>query len=110
MHQPWYKEERTGEFLMPWVFLHAIKDYAEIPWIASHYPKIKATYNLVPSLVEQLDQFIEDPKKDRFVALLLKKSSELSYDERTELITKCFFANQKNMIAPLWRYEELHQK
>lgn len=110
MHQPWYKEERTGEFLMPWVFLHAIKDYAEIPWIASHYPTIKATYNLVPSLVEQLDQFIENPKKDRLVALWLKKSSDLTQDERTELLTKGFFANHKNMITPLWRYEELYQK
>lgn len=110
MHQPWYRDERSGEFLMPWVFLHAIKDYSEILWIQSHYPKIKATYNLVPSLIEQLDLFVADPKKDRLVVLLMKDSSTLDDSERIELVTKAFFANPKTMIAPLWRYEELYQK
>jgi alpha-amylase/alpha-mannosidase (GH57 family) len=110
MHQPWYRDERSGEFLMPWVFLHAIKDYAELLWIQSHYPNIHATYNLVPSLMTQLEYYTKDYKSDRMLALLAKESSDLSDDEKVVLLEQCFFANPRTMIAPLWRYSELYNK
>ena len=30
MHQPDYRHPESGEFVMPWVLLHAIKDYADM--------------------------------------------------------------------------------
>ncbi|MDR1451857.1 MAG: glycoside hydrolase [Helicobacteraceae bacterium] len=111
MHQPWYRDERNGDFLMPWVFLHAIKDYAELLWIQARYPNIRATYNLVPSLMTQLESYVENGwQNDRFLALLAKESVELSEDERTDLLEKGFFANPRTMISPLWRFNELYQK
>ncbi|MEF3255681.1 MAG: hypothetical protein K6348_09035, partial [Deferribacterales bacterium] len=31
MHQPYYKDDSTGSYYLPWVFLHGIKDYLELP-------------------------------------------------------------------------------
>jgi alpha-amylase/alpha-mannosidase (GH57 family) len=111
MHQPWYRDEHTGEFMMPWVFLHAIKDYAELPWIQSHYPTIHATYNLVPSMMTQLEIYIEEGyKNDRLLALIAKNAPDLTESEKEQLLDKCFFANPRTMIAPLWRFNELYRK
>ena len=30
MHQPDYRNYETGEFMLPWVYLHAIKDYSDM--------------------------------------------------------------------------------
>ncbi|MDR2152401.1 MAG: hypothetical protein LBO72_06240 [Helicobacteraceae bacterium] len=111
MHQPWYRDERSGEFLMPWVFLHAIKDYSELPWIQSQYPRIRATYNLVPSLMTQLESYVQNGwRKDRFLSLLAKEARDLSEDDQADLLEKGFFANPRTMIAALWRFNELYQK
>ncbi|TAN54398.1 MAG: hypothetical protein EPN19_06350, partial [Betaproteobacteria bacterium] len=32
MHQPDYRDHASGEFALPWVYLHAIKDYADMAW------------------------------------------------------------------------------
>ena len=53
MHQPDYRDD-AGVMEMPWVFLHAIKDYGDMPWLLSRHPRLKATFNLTPALIEQL--------------------------------------------------------
>ena len=58
MHQPDYRGS-DGVMRMPWVFLHAIKDYYEMPWLLSEYPGLKATFNLSASLIEQLHLYVE---------------------------------------------------
>ncbi len=30
MHQPEYRDLRTGEYVLPWTYLHAIKDYVDM--------------------------------------------------------------------------------
>ena len=30
MHQPDYRHPETGQFVLPWVLLHAIKDYSDM--------------------------------------------------------------------------------
>ena len=60
-HQPDYRW--NGEFRLPWVQMHATKDYLDIPLLLSDYP-VKHTFNLVPSLIDQLDsasQGMADP-------------------------------------------------
>ncbi len=57
MHQPYYRSARTGTFQMPWARLHAIKDYLDMVEILAAYPTIHQTFNLVPSLVEQLEDY-----------------------------------------------------
>jgi alpha-amylase/alpha-mannosidase (GH57 family) len=57
MHQPYYRSARTGAFQMPWARLHALKDYLDMVEILADYPAIHQTFNLVPSLVEQLGDY-----------------------------------------------------
>ena len=93
---------------MPWVFLHALKDYYEMPWLVSEYPGLKATFNLSASLIEQLNLYTEPLKYDYFLTLWAKEPQELETDER-EWLTKLMCAMQyETMVRPLKRYGELY--
>jgi alpha-amylase/alpha-mannosidase (GH57 family) len=110
MHQPWYIDPFTREFEMPWVFLHAIKDYYEMPWLVSRYKKIKATFNLVPSLIKQLQIYSENPSSCKFLNLLKKDVNKISVTEKEYLLKILFSANLTTMIKPIPRYFQIHQK
>jgi alpha-amylase/alpha-mannosidase (GH57 family) len=55
-HQPYYKKE--DEFILPWVRLHGVKDYFDLPELLHEYPDIRQTFNLVPSLMMQLEEYV----------------------------------------------------
>jgi len=110
MHQPWYIDPFTQEFEMPWVFLHAIKDYYEMPWLVSRYKKIKATFNLVPSLMKQLQIYSENPSSCKFLNLLKKEVDKISATEKDYLLKILFSANLTTMIKPIPRYFQIYQK
>ncbi len=57
-HQPYYKDLITGEMLMPWVRLHGIKDYIGMVDIIDEFPALKLNFNLVPSLLDQLEDYV----------------------------------------------------
>jgi len=110
MHQPYYRDDLSGEIIMPWVFLHAIKDYYDMPWYLEKFPKIKATFNLVPSLLVQLGAY-EDPEvNDKFLKALRKPVDKLTEKEREYIVEYLFFSNEHNMVRPLPRYHELFLK
>jgi alpha-amylase/alpha-mannosidase (GH57 family) len=108
MHQPYYKDDCKNVTVMPWVFLHAIKDYYDIPAIAAKCG-IKATFNLVPSLLVQLDSYAKNSDDDVFLALLAKDEPH-RIEEVLTLNRFLFAANEKNMIAPLPRFYALYKK
>lgn len=110
MHQPYYKNPFTNLFEMPWTFLHAIKDYYEMPWYLSNYPNIKATFNLVPSLIQQINEYIENPDYCYFLKTVKKPVEELTENEKSYLTDILFSANLNTMIKPLERYYQLYLK
>ncbi|NWF66871.1 MAG: glycoside hydrolase [Campylobacterales bacterium] len=110
MHQPYYKDDITGEFKMPWVYLHAIKDYFDMPNYLSSYPNIKATFNLVPSLLIQLKEYESIDVDDKLIKLLKKDVDLLLNDEKEFLINFLFSSNEKNQIARLPYYQYLLNK
>ena len=57
MHQPDYRNYETGEFMLPWVYLHAIKDYSDMAAHLEAHPSIKAVVNFVPVLLDQLEDY-----------------------------------------------------
>ena len=59
MHQPYYLDPETGESVLPWVRLHALKDYWGMVALVDECPGMRATFNLVPSLVEQVQAMRE---------------------------------------------------
>src|SRR5512146_2581853 len=54
-HQPWYPELDGSPARLPWVRLHALKDYADLPALFSEDPRVPHAANLVPSLLDQLE-------------------------------------------------------
>ncbi|TMQ67523.1 MAG: glycoside hydrolase, partial [Candidatus Eisenbacteria bacterium] len=52
-HQPDYRDPRTGRARLPWVRLHATKDYLDMVRRLEPFPTVQATFNFVPSLVDQ---------------------------------------------------------
>src|SRR5437660_482379 len=57
MHQPYYKDDLTSTYLLPWVRLRSAKDYYKMPALLDAYPKVRATFNLVPSLLAQIEDY-----------------------------------------------------
>lgn len=109
MHQPYYKDDIDGSYQMPWVYLHGLKDYYELPYYHSIY-NLKGTYNLVPSLLVQLKDYEATDVSDIFLRLMLKNTAELTSEEKNILIPQLFMANYKNMVKPLRRYKELYDR
>jgi len=95
---------------MPWVRLHGTKDYLDMVRILDDFPKIKQTFNLVPSLIEQLNDYIENDVRDDHLELTLKEASKLNESERTEIVSTFFSANLGTMIKPNDRYYQIHEK
>ncbi|MBI1746251.1 MAG: glycoside hydrolase [Acidobacteria bacterium] len=110
MHQPLYKDAATGEYILPWVRLHTLKDYYDIPALLNDYSNIKQVFNLVPSLLMQLDDYKHDSVKDRFLQLTVKAAAELSVEDKVFLLKNFFLANWDHMIKPYPRYWELLQR
>ncbi len=111
MHQPYYKDPISGETTMPWVRLHAIKDYLDMAQILEGFPDLHQTFNVVPSLLEQLEDLL-DPgsRKDNAFELTLKKSADLTENDKTFLLKNFFMANWETMIRPFPRYSDLLAK
>ena len=65
MHQPFYEDLVTREHILPWVRLHALKDYYGMVALLREFPGVRMTFNLVPSLLVQLEAFAEDRARDR---------------------------------------------
>ena len=110
MHQPYYKNLLTGESDLPWVRLHGIKDYLDMVTMLDKFPSIRLTVNLVPSLIEQIEDYIRGNVKDKFLELSFKAAANLSQEEK-EFILRHFFSINKDKVISLFpRYYELHFK
>jgi alpha-amylase/alpha-mannosidase (GH57 family) len=110
MHQPFYQDLLTGEHVLPWVRLHALKDYWGMVAVLREFPRVKATFNLVPSLLVQLDAYARDAARDRHLELGMKPAASLSEEERTFCVEQFFHAHRRRMIDPYPRYRELAEQ
>lgn len=105
-HQPYYR--KGNHFILPWVRLHAAKDYWDLPALAEQFPSLKQTINIVPSLLVQLDEYIRYGITDTIQELTLINANELSKFQKTEILRLFFLCNYTTMIAPYTRYHELY--
>jgi alpha-amylase/alpha-mannosidase (GH57 family) len=107
MHQPFYKDLVTGEYRLPWVRLHALKDYYGMVKLLDEFPDIRQTFNLVPSFIAQLEDYVAGTARDPFLEIAAKPARDLTPAERQFALTYLFHANPVHMIARYPRYEEL---
>ena len=64
MHQPFYKDLVTGEYKLPWTRMHGLKDYYGMVQILEEFPSIHQTFNVVPSMIAQLDEYASGAAQD----------------------------------------------
>ncbi len=110
MHQPLYKDRLTGKYLMPWVRLHAIKDYLDMVLVLKEFPRIRQTFNLVPSLIEQLDDYATNGAVDEQLLLTCKDESEYTEADKLYILQESFHANLERQIKPHPYYFDLYSR
>ena len=112
MHQPDYRDSASGDFLLPWVYLHAIKDYTDMAYHLERHPQMKAVVNFVPVLLDQLEdyqqQFASNQIRDPLLRLLARADlNDLSAAERRLVLDSCFRSDHHKMVAPYPAYKRL---
>jgi alpha-amylase/alpha-mannosidase (GH57 family) len=106
-HQPFYKDLVTGQYRLPWVRLHALKDYYGMVKLLDEFPTVHQTFNLVPSLITQIQDYVAGTAQDPFLQIAAKPARDLTPDERRFALQYLFQANPVNMIGRYPRYKEL---
>ena len=112
MHQPDYRNYQTGEFTLPWVYLHAIKDYTDMAHHLETHPRVGAVVNFVPVLLDQLEDYAEQfalgRMRDPLLRLLTAPNLEqISVSDRLRVFDSCFRSNHTNMVQPYPAYKRL---
>ncbi|MBP1748424.1 MAG: amylopullulanase [Deltaproteobacteria bacterium] len=110
MHQPYYKNSFTGEYLLPWTLLHGTKDYYDMGSLLEGFPGMKQNFNFVPSLLTQLEDYERNDVDDTYLNLFRKHPADLTNDDKKFLLGNFFNANWENMIRPFPRFYELLEK
>ena len=110
MHQPYYKNPLTDTYIMPWTFLHLIKDYYDMIKVVKEFNNVKVVFNFVPSLIEQIEDYEKSLDNDFFIKILRKPVNSLEENDRINLLRQLFLANYENMIFPFKRFKELYEK
>jgi alpha-amylase/alpha-mannosidase (GH57 family) len=108
MHQPWYRESQEGDYRLPWVYLHALKDYVDMAAHLEAHPRMRCVVNFTPVLLEQLDDYGEQFKRhletgERFADPLLNLLSGIDpipadAEARAEIVRACRRAHAPLMI------------
>jgi alpha-amylase/alpha-mannosidase (GH57 family) len=116
MHQPQYRDALTGQYVLPWTYLHALKDYTDMAAHLEAIPGARAVVNFTPVLIEQLEEIAQRttdhlekgaPLPDPVLALLGPDPVPRDPAERLELMRACLRAQRKQMIERFGPYLEL---
>ncbi|MGZ8186277.1 MAG: glycoside hydrolase [Methylobacter sp.] len=107
MHQPEYRDLKTGEYQLPWTYLHVIKDYVDMVAHLEAVPQAKAVINFVPILLEQIEEYARQVSgylhdgiaiTDPLLAALVAPSIPADPESRLKLIKDCMRANRERQI------------
>lgn len=104
-HQPRYPLLEDGTVSRPWVRVHATKDYYDMAALHDRYPEVRATFNLTPVLLTQLDE-LSNGTKDVYWTTAEVPAAELT-DEQKLFIAERFYDTNPKIIARFPRYQEL---
>jgi alpha-amylase/alpha-mannosidase (GH57 family) len=113
MHQPDYRDHQSGEHVLPWVYLHAIKDYTDMADHLERHPAIRTVVNFVPVLLDQIEDYCRQFDSGEFREPLLRllatpDLNRITAADRKLLLDACFRSNHHTMLAPFPRYKRLH--
>jgi alpha-amylase/alpha-mannosidase (GH57 family) len=108
LHQPYYRNGQSGEYVLPWVRLHAVKDYLHIAEVLADHPQVHVTFNVVPSLVEQMVAYASGQAADPIQILAVQE--DWTPDQKAYLLANCFSINADRIVRrhpPYWQLLQL---
>ena len=109
MHQPEYRDPASGRYLLPWTRLHALKDYFGMVKLLEEFPGVHATFNLVPALGRQLDEYASGQFREVWLDAAMVPADALTPEEKSEILLRSFQLNQERMMSRWPRFVEIHQ-
>ncbi len=107
MHQPHYRDALTGEYALPWTYLHGLKDYSDMAAHLEANPAARAVINVTPVLIEQLNDYVRmlrrhleqgEPVSDAVLALLTEQPLPEAPAARVGALRACLRAQKPRMI------------
>ena len=116
MHQPQYQDLITDEHVLPWTYLHAIKDYVDMAVHLESQPTAAAVVNFTPILIEQIRTYSAQvsawlrtgaPIRDPVLALLTPDGIPEDAGQRAGAIRACLKANRERLIERFAPYKAL---
>ncbi len=108
MHQPDYRDPVSGRTLLPWTWLHGVKDYGEmLETIAETGARV--TVNLVPTLLEQLERYADGSDRDSWLELAARAAERLDDNDQKFIVDQFFSVNAETQILPNRRYHQLYR-
>jgi len=107
MHQPDYRDRERKRILLPWVRLHGLKDYYDMPARLARYPEVHQTFNLVPSLIEQIECYASGGWEEDELELFKVPAQDLSDNQKHRILDDFFRSPEEQMIRPHARYHSL---
>lgn len=112
MHQPDYRDTVSNEYVLPWTYLHAIKDYSDMAFHLEENAKARVTFNFVPILLEQLEdyaqQFKQNKIRDPLLALLVTEDlAAIDQAQCRLIVSSCFKSHHEKMLSPFPHYQRL---
>jgi alpha-amylase/alpha-mannosidase (GH57 family) len=108
MHQPQYRDPESGRYVLPWTRLHALKDYWGMVEMLGEFPGIHATFNVVPSLGLQLEEYASGTFNEPWHALAFKNTDQLVQEDKAEILARAFQLNHERLMSRWPRLIELY--
>ena len=109
MHQPYYKHPQTSEFVLPWVRLHASKDYLHMARLLQEFPGVKVHFTMVPSLRDQLEDYARGADDEDTRVTMRTVESALDPEEKHHMLRRFFSIHHGNVISQYDEYRRLLQ-
>ena len=107
MHQPQYRDPESGRYVLPWTRLHAVKDYWGMVRVLQETPGFHATFNFVPSLGMQIEEYASGKFDEPWFALAFKKTDDLTREDKAEILARAFQINHERLLSRWPRFVEL---
>jgi alpha-amylase/alpha-mannosidase (GH57 family) len=109
MHQPQYRDPETGRYVLAWTRLHALKDYWGMVAMLKEFPKFHATFNVVPSLGMQLEEYASGEFNEPWFSLAFKSADDLTREDKAEILARAFQVNHERLMSRWPRFVELYE-
>ncbi len=118
MHQPFYRDTQSKQYALPWVYLHAIKEYTDMAAILDSIPGARAVVNFVPSLTIQIADYADRIQHwlngtglmpDPLLTALAAQPGTLDAKQKSYLLRQCFKLQHQNNLHRYAPYSRLWQ-